>query len=131
MRKKIQLLLILFFGITICDNAQSSDEDSYKYIPKAPTPEMASLGKFIETPVSLNKGIPTVDVPLFDISSGSYSLPVSLNYHAGGVNVYDVASWVGLGWKLSTEGVIMRQQRGNPDERGFFYTNSVSDYIND
>lgn len=125
---KILKIIIIFCGLIM--KSQSPD-GTHEYIPKLPTPEMASLVKFIETPVSLNKGIPTIDVPLYEIKLGSYSLPITLNYHAGGIKVSDVATWVGLGWNLSNEGTIIRQQRGNPDEYYFFYKNSVMDYYND
>ena len=126
-----KVLLGLFLIIIVHAYGQTGTSgDGYEYIPKVPTPEIANLGKFVETPVSLNKGIPTIDTPLFTINSGSYSLPIVLNYHAGGVRVDETSSWVGLGWKLSTDGIITRQQRGNPDNYGFIGTQSLSEYFN-
>jgi hypothetical protein len=50
-------------------------------------------------------------------------LPISLSYHAGGVKVGEVASWVGLNWSLNAGGIITRSVMGIPDElltRGYF-----------
>ncbi|WP_375560561.1 hypothetical protein ACE193_23165 [Bernardetia sp. OM2101] len=81
-----------------------------------PSPNTASLGKYGEVPVGLYTGIPQISIPLTSIQDGSLSLPISLSYHAGGVRVEEIASWVGLGWSLNAGGVITRQVRGIPDE---------------
>jgi YD repeat-containing protein len=68
-------------------------------------------------PVTESSGTPSISIPLYEIHSGSLSLPLSLSYHASGVRVADVASWVGLGWSLNAGGVITRVVRGLPDEQ--------------
>jgi hypothetical protein len=83
-----------------------------------PSPNAASLGKYGDIPVSYYSGVPSVGIPIHTIQQGSISLPISLNYHAGGVKVGEPASWVGLGWSLSAGGMISRTVQGKADERG-------------
>ena len=86
--------------------------------PPAPlSPTAAALGKYGEVPVSLYTGIPNISIPLYDIAVKGFHLPISLSYHAGGIKVEDVPSWVGMGWSLNAGGVLNRQQQGIPDEK--------------
>jgi hypothetical protein len=82
------------------------------------SPNVAALGRFGDHPVSLYTGLPTIDVPLYDINAGTVRLPVKLVYHAGGNRVTDRASWVGLGWALQAPTTITRHVIGRPDEVG-------------
>jgi hypothetical protein len=81
------------------------------------SPNAAALGRYGNMPVSLNTGIPTIDIPIYTVSNNGLQLPLSLSYHAGGVKVQDVASNVGLGWVLNAGGVISRTVEGAPDDR--------------
>lgn len=86
------------------------------------SPNVAALGRFGEHPVSLYTGLPTIEVPVYDIVAGALRVPVKLAYHAGGIRVTDQASWVGLGWALQAGGVISRNIVGKPDEDGILNT---------
>ena len=81
-----------------------------------PSPEAASLCEYAETPVSYFYGLPQIDIPLYTVQEGSFSLPVSISYHGGGIKVNELASRVGLGWVLNAGGVISRTVCGLPDE---------------
>lgn len=50
---------------------------------------------------------------------------MSLSYHASGIKVDEVATWVGAGWSLNSGGVITRNIIGTPDEVGGFLTSNV------
>lgn len=82
------------------------------------SPTAASLGKYADIPVNYHTGIPQIEIPIYTIKEGSLSLPISLNYHAGGIKVAEPAGWVGAGWSLNAGGVITRSVRGAPDESG-------------
>jgi RHS repeat-associated protein len=89
-------------------------------------PNAASLGKYTDIPISLSTGVPNISIPIHTINEGSLSLPISLNYHASGIKVNEVASWVGSGWTLMAGGSISRTILGLPDDEpannsGFFY----------
>ncbi|MEM9679886.1 MAG: hypothetical protein AAF901_06145, partial [Bacteroidota bacterium] len=64
------------------------------------------LGRFGDVPVSLYTGIPDISVPLYTVKSGHFEMPIKASYHAGGVQVSQEASFLGLGWALSAGGMI-------------------------
>lgn len=80
-----------------------------------PSPEAASLGKFADVPVGNYTGIPSIGIPIYTLKAGKFSLPVSLNYHAGGIRVEEESGWVGLGWALQCGGQITRTVKGLDD----------------
>jgi len=80
------------------------------------SPTAAGLGKFADIPVNYNNGLPQITIPITVVKEGELQLPVAMQYHASGVKVEEVASWVGLNWSLSAGGVINRQVIGGPDE---------------
>lgn len=94
------------------------------------------MGKFTETPVSLNTGVPIINIPVFELSQGGINLPVSLNYHSSGIKVEEEGSWIGLGWDLTVGGRISRTVRCRPDDdhaSGFIKTGNQipSEYLID
>jgi YD repeat-containing protein len=107
----VLICLILSNSVSFCQMPVAPPPTSI--IP--PSPTAASLGKYGDVPVSIYTGIPNISIPLYTINSGTLSLPVTLNYHAGGIKVEEEASWVGLGWSLSAGGVITRSVRGTDD----------------
>jgi hypothetical protein len=83
-----------------------------------PSPNVAAISKFGNIPVGLSTGIPAVGVPIYEWKGQNFGInfKVSLDYHAGGIKVDEMASTVGLGWALNAGGVISRTKRGIPDE---------------
>lgn len=100
-----------------------------EYIP--PTPEVASLGEYIETPVNEYTGIPRIGLPIYEIQRGRIKHSISLSYHAQGVKVEGIASRVGTGWSLSAGGMIHRQSRGEPDDLAAHGYLKTSDTVDD
>lgn len=92
-----------------------------------PSPNAASLGKFADFPTNLYNGVPQIDIPIWTINQWGMNVPISLSYHAGGIQVAEVPSWVGLGWALNAGGVITRSVHGVPDDAtGGFLVNSYA-----
>jgi YD repeat-containing protein len=83
-----------------------------------PTPEAFALGKFGKNPIGLFTGTVQYAVSLYNINTGSISLPLSISYSSNGVKVDEVASRVGLQWKMDFGGVINRSVHGMPDGMG-------------
>lgn len=121
-----------FFCVFFFKNTYSQLSPPQLVNPSPVSPNAASLGKYGEVPVGLYTGVPGINIPIYEINSGGIQLPIGLNYHAGGVKVEEIASWVGIGWSLSAGGVISRQVRGIPDEYPGGYLESgarIDDYI--
>ncbi|HUM46337.1 MAG TPA: hypothetical protein PLD84_05385, partial [Chitinophagales bacterium] len=110
-----KVFLLQLFAINTTLYSQPVDPLNVSIIPPAPT--AAALAKYGLTPVNLSSGIPSIEVPLHQIVDHDIVLPVSVSYHAGGVKVGEIASWVGLGWSLNAGGVITRTVMGLPDEK--------------
>lgn len=118
---KLLAIHVLVFLITLSSMGQSTDYVSFNptldnVFP--PSPNAAALGKFTDIPVSPATGIPSISVPVYNYSnkSNGLNLNISLDYHAGGIRVDEMASNVGIGWALNCGGVISRTVRGIYDE---------------
>lgn len=100
-----------------------------KVVP--PTPEATQFAKFIDMPVSLYNGTPNINIPIHTINSGGIQIPISLSYHAKGIQVSEIASRVGLGWTLNAGGSIIRQTRGGKEDElndGYLSDNYIQDF---
>jgi len=101
-----------------------------------PSTNAMNLGLFTEMPVSLNTGLPDISVPLYTIKTKTFSVPITLSYHASGVMPEVHPSWAGSGWSLSAGGSINRVINYLPDEfdipilnwpqRGYFFTHNAN-----
>lgn len=144
--KHFFLLISLWGGLTCSSYAQSPSEKVPKdssalkaaivsltqsevnsllpqITPKSPN--VSSLEKFGDYPVAMYTGLPSIEIPLYEITVGNTVIPIKLAYHAGGNKVNDNASWVGLGFTLVGDFAIMRNVRGKPDEEDFINNNSL------
>ena len=114
----LTMICLLFFQMGI-----------YSQISQPPltalSPNAASLGLYGDIPVSYYTGTPEISIPLYDVKVSDFTLPISLNYHASGVQVDQRAGWTGVNWTLFAGGVITRVINGvYPDE----YNNSNYGY---
>jgi YD repeat-containing protein len=110
------LITCIFFETVYCQSSNNFQLPAFNFNRTPPSPEVASLGKYTEQPVSLSTGIPEISVPIYTIRVNDFELPISLSYHAGGVRVEEIASTCGLGWNLNAGGSVSRTIRGNRDE---------------
>src|SRR5204862_2294659 len=75
--------------------------------------------------VNMYTGTADIDLPLVSLPSRELSIPISLSYaNSTGIKVQDVASYIGLGWRLNAGGSISRIVRGLPDETANGYIGS-------
>ena len=117
MRKLLFTIMIAitpFFQI----NGQQPGNEVYDFIRSKPalSPEASGFARYGQIPVGHYTGTPSVSIPFYTIDVGSLQIPINLSYHASGIKVDDVASWVGLGWVLNAGGCITRQVNDLPDE---------------
>lgn len=112
MRTRLQLFILLTIFIEYNFNAQFN-----KTIPELtpPNPEAASLGSYGEVPMDLYTGTANIVVPLYTYNFDGLNVPINISYNTGGIRSNQEASWVGLGWRLSSEPVITVQNKGLAD----------------
>lgn len=94
-------------------------------LPSMPSPTASNLGLYGEIPVSEFTGTPNISIPLYEFKTKSFTIPITLSYHASGIRPELHPGPTGLGWTLLTGGAITREVRGLPDENdceGVMYT---------
>ncbi|MDR0866800.1 MAG: RHS repeat protein, partial [Candidatus Symbiothrix sp.] len=118
LRSSRNLFIMLFCLLGLSQAFGQAAQDDNRFIP--PSPTVAELGKYGMIPVGHYTGVPNISVPLYTIECGSLKLPLTLSYHAGGIKVEQIASWVGLGWSLNAGGIINASIIGTADFGGRF-----------
>lgn len=115
--KQIAAIVVLFF-IQLFSYSQNINFNPSLTSITPPSPSASALGKFADIPVNYSAGLPSISVPIYQYKSGNdeLSLNISLDYHAGGTKVDEIASNIGLGWALNAGGAISRTVVGIPDE---------------
>jgi hypothetical protein len=121
---KIKKRILFLSALLLVINRIAGQTDRSIVFP--PTPEIASIGKFIDQPMSLSRGIPEITIPVYNLTiSDELSYPLSLQYQAGGIRVEEMAGKTGLGWNMSGMGMITRTVKDSPDDAGgsgYMYT---------
>lgn len=126
------LIFIGLFWIS-AGYGQTDDPQDDPYIKQQinkiilPSPNAASLGIYGNVPVGHYTGIPNISIPIYEITTGDLTLPISLSYHASGIKVAQEASTVGLGWILNAGGCIVREIKHLDDfgYEGYYSDSSV------
>jgi len=106
---KLRSVIFTFCILLECNAilyAQGNNISSSKIIP--PSPNSATLLKFIDIPVNKYTGTSSISIPIFNIEAKGLNVPITINYHTGGIKLKEEAGWVGLGWALDYGGVISR-----------------------
>jgi hypothetical protein len=109
----IRIVLIVFLFFPMIAISQTGSSIHPKVIP--PSPDAQSFVKYGEIPVSHATGTPNIEISIYEINSKKLKLPISLNYHPN-IKPSDIASCVGLGWKLNAGGLMTRSIKGKADE---------------
>ena len=113
---RTSLILMVFSSYVNAQPAVQSQINKLMPKPVPLAPNVAALGKYGDYEVDRFNGVPDISIPIFEVKSGSLSVPITLSYHASGVRPTDIASWVGMGWSLSAGGQVARNVQGKPDE---------------
>ncbi len=105
-----KIIFRVFLLIGFMSSLQLRAQTYAPYVPNVipPSPDAAALMKFTDVPVSPYTGTADITVPIYTIQGKGITVPVTLDYHTGGVKLKDEASWVGLGWALEAGGRISR-----------------------
>ena len=90
-----------------------------------PSAEALSGSKYGDIPISYFTGLPNISVDLHTITEGSLKIPLGLSYHASGVKLGELSSWVGSNWSMQL-GMVNRTVMGTPDDINLgYYDNNV------
>jgi hypothetical protein len=107
--KKLIVSIALFLLVCFKSEAQGMPE----ILP--PSPQSEQFFKHFEFPANNPNGIINYSIPIYEVKSGSLSLPISLSYVSGGTKITDDPGEIGLGWSLNAGGRIARTIYGRPD----------------
>lgn len=119
------ILLVTLFSVTGFCFAQGDEYygESQQYYqqselltnPTVQPPDVAAFQKVNFVPVSNYTGRANISIPIYTITSGNISVPISISYNSSGVKVNDIPSSVGSNWSLNAGGVISKVVRGMDD----------------
>ena len=108
---------ILFGALALLISLHCKVDAQQNYQPPVlQSPEISSLMKEVQTPVSLSSGTVNLNVPIYTLKHGEIEVPISLAYDASGVKVDAQPTWVGQNWSLKAGGMVSRIVKGIPDE---------------
>lgn len=114
MRTLLSVLILLgLINYSASGQSSATGDPRISIVPHGP--EVSAMAKFIDMPVSLSTGIPNVSVPVYKLQLKNLTVPVSLDYHASGVKVDEVAPNTGLGWALNAGGSVSQSINGLND----------------
>ena len=113
MKKRILKAALFTAGLAASQWAGAQIRPFYNF----QAPDVACMGTFGSIPVGEFTGVPEISIPLLDVSSGSYTLPISASYHLANVRPFPTPGVLGLAWSLEAGGHITRTVRGFPDEK--------------
>src|SRR5258708_5219203 len=89
--KKIYATLVIAMLCHISYAQSLADIQNPKILP--PSPEASALGRYGQIPVSKNPGTPNIDIPIYEIKTPRFTLPISISYLATGIKVDETATW--------------------------------------
>lgn len=118
MKRKLYILLS-FLLIVVSVRAQDFN----------PGPDAGNLTERKNVMVDYATGLFHYTVPLYNLKSGDYELPISLDYIGKGVKENDPEGLLGYNWALNTGGVVTRTMRGgfaDEDYKGYLWTESAA-----
>ena len=101
--------------------ADTEGKYKYNYVPVSPVSE--ELMKHIMCPVNYNTGKVELSIPIYEIRTRDFTLPLRLQYDSGGIKVSAGNGVAGLGWNVDFGPTVTRSIQGNPDEEGYLIYN--------
>lgn len=111
--KRIRYMLLL--PLLCAGTAYAQQEQPGFPVANTVSPEAAALVKAINYPVGYNSGVPSISIPLYEFKGRELSVPIVLNYHAGGFKAREQAPCTGMGWTLGCDLQITREIKGGDD----------------
>jgi len=114
------MLLLGLSTVSLSYSQASVTVDSPRYFPLSP--QATALHSAISYPVSGNTGSPDISIPLYTITCGDITVPITLRYSTANVKIdQSVVPNVAFGWVLDVGGAVNRVIKGKPDEAAVMY----------
>jgi len=125
--KTNSLILFVVLGFSLLLQLKGYSQSNSPYTPTIvpKSPDAAALAKFGDIPVSPYTGTSDISVPIFTIDARGVKVPISLDYHTGGIRLSEEASSVGLGWALNAGGMISRTINDKDDFEGKYFNSDL------
>ncbi|MDE5757003.1 MAG: hypothetical protein K2H85_00170 [Allobaculum sp.] len=89
---------------------------SLKMLVSSPSPEASEMIRHQEEEIDHATGTGRLTIPLYTLTSGDLTVPLTLQHRLGGFKADEKGGWIGLGWHLSGGGCVTRRIVGMPDE---------------
>jgi len=102
---------ILFQAILLLFYSRSGLAQEVKF----EDPRIAKFTIFGDIPVSHSTGVPDISIPLFNLKSHGFELPVTLRYHPSLVRPPFDQTNIATGWVLEVGGSVTQQTKGIND----------------
>jgi len=93
------------------------------------TPNTADMMRYGNTPIKKVNGEISVSIPLYNIDTRNFKMPISLGYSNPGLIPSKQSGPVGYSWFLNAGGVIHRKVEGIPDESFDNDTGDINDKV--
>jgi hypothetical protein len=117
LRKTLLVLLLVIAAscvFPIKSFAQGDQLNPPNEIP--PSGQTQQFEKYGNFPPGAYNGIPEISIPLYTITDGDLTVPITLNYYADGFKPSSPSGIVGMNWTLMTGGKISRTIVDMPDD---------------
>jgi len=128
MRNSIVSKLTLFTALIFTSISYSQNDLISEYVDHysnvvPETPNASTFTKYGGTTLNLSKGQPNISIPIYNLVVDGVSLPISISYDASGIRTDELATAVGLKWRLNAGGGVFRSINNEADENGWLSTN--------
>ncbi|MET0464122.1 MAG: DUF5977 domain-containing protein [Chitinophagaceae bacterium] len=114
--KRISIVIGILFSAIQLFSQEGAGALALPRVTQAP-PDAFAFTRYGDIPIGLFTGSMNYSVPLFQVSSGRLSVPVSLEYTTNGVKVNDASGRTGVDWVLKAGGVITKTVVGRADQQ--------------
>lgn len=124
-----KIIILLVFLIQLL-NAYSQDDKISQIEQNPKSPEVAAFDRITDIPISEYSGNVNFSIPLYTITNGDLSVPISLDYQGSAIRVDQESTWVGLNWLLNAGGVITVRKAMHSARSGAYPGKYIKDWEN-
>jgi YD repeat-containing protein len=107
---------MLAFCVTFSQELSAQGLNSLNPFDTFKAPQTHDLGAVAFSPVSMYTGKPSIEIPIYTLTSFNLKVPISLSYDASGFVPNKAPGVVGLNWTLVAGGMVTRIVNTVPDE---------------